>query len=247
MSWKNVIYVEYLKLFRRSNLVFLFLAAYLFITPIGRGFDELKAAETITSTDLFFAMVNAFSFMGLLLLAIFMVNNTGNDFQEGSYKKCLAIGLSQQAYFLSKLGLSAFLGLFVISSSLIVYFVFSIFLFKAGFGATVLGISWYSLLNQLVALFGAAFFGLFMIMVFRNRTIGLVFFPFWFFTELIVYIIDRSGARNLFSSYLPGVSFYELYTLPVFDLKVMAIAVIYVTLFLTSAWYGLVLREIRAV
>ncbi|MFW5663878.1 MAG: hypothetical protein ACOCYD_02455 [bacterium] len=89
----------------------------------------------------------------------------------------------------------------------------------------------------------AAFFGLFIIMVFRNRTNGLVFFPFWFLTEFIVYLFDRSGTQRLFSVYFPGISSYELYTMPVFDVKSMAITLIYATIFLTAAWYGLTMRE----
>ncbi|TVQ09274.1 MAG: hypothetical protein EA361_15555 [Bacteroidetes bacterium] len=246
MSLRNLVHIEYLKLFRKSNLLFLFLAVYLFVTPIGRGYDELKIAESLSVDDLFLAMVNSFSVMGLLLLAIFMVNNTGNDFNEGSYRKSLAIGLTRGDYLKGKLLLSGFLCLFVIISTLLLYFVFSIFFLKAGIIEVLQGINFLSLLNQLIALSGAAFFGLFIIMVFRNRTIGLVFFPFWFITEFIVFLIDRSGTQRLFSVYFPGISSYELYTMQVFDVKSMAITLIYATIFLTAAWYGLTLREEKA-
>ncbi len=246
MYLRNLVHIEYLKLFRKSNLLFLFLAVYLFVTPIGRGYDELKIAENLSVDDLFFAMVNSFSVMGLLLLAIFMVNNTGNDFNEGSYRKSLAIGLTHGNYMKGKVLLTGFLVLFVIISTLLLYFIFSIFFLKTGIEEMLYGIKLHSLLNQMIALSGAAFFGLFIIMVFRNRTIGLVFFPFWFITEFFVYAIDRSGTQRLYSEYFPGISSYELYTMPVFDVKTMAITLIYATLFLTAAWYGLILREEKA-
>lgn len=246
MSVRELVHIEYLKLFRKSNLLFLFLAVYLFITPIGRGFDELKVAENLTVDILFFALVNSFSVMGLLLLAIFMVNNTGNDFNEGSYRKSIAIGLTRGDYLKGKLLLSGFLCMFVLVSTLLLYLIFSIFFLKAGFLEVLHGINFFSLLNQLIALSCAAFFGLFIIMVFRNRTIGLVFFPFWFITEFIVYLIDRSGTQRLFSVYFPGTSSYELYTMSAFDVKSMAITLIYATIFLTAAWYGLTMREEKA-
>lgn len=244
MNLKNLIHIEYLKLFRRSNLLFLFLAIYLFSAPLMRGFDKINQIENVTVDDFFVAMVNSFSIMGLLLLAIFMVNNTGNDFNEGSYKKSRAMGLSPGDYMKGKLLLSGFLIVFVILSTLLLYFIFTSIYLKPGFINIVLGVNFYSLINQMVALVSATGFGLFFIMVFRNRTIGLVFFPFWLITEFILFLIDRSGFLRLYSEFLPGVSAYELYTFTGIDITLLAVVIIYISIFFTGAWYGLTLRGV---
>lgn len=243
MFYKTLFYLEYIKLLRKSNILFLFLAIYLFATPIGRGFDEINSAEQLSAEDIFIAMVNSFSIMGLLLLSIFMVNSIGNEFSEGSYRKNLAMGLTKTDYMKGKIMLILFLLLFIIVSTLVIYFIFSFFFLKSSFLEVFKAINLVSILNQSTALLGSSFFGLFIIMVFRNRTIGLVFFPFWFVTEFIVFIVNRSGNSRLISDYLPGVSFYGLYIKQMFDMHSFSIAVIYATIFFVSAWYGLELRE----
>ena len=246
MTLVKLAHIEYIKLFRRSNLLFLFLVVYLFLTPVGRGYDELKVLENPSVSDFFMAMVNSFSAMGLLLMAIFMVNNTGNDFNEGSYRKGIAMGLSIHDYFKGKLLLSVFLGVFVILSVVLLYFIFTIFFLREDAVLILKGINPVSILNQFVALTSVAYFGLFFIMFFRNRTIGLVFFPFWFITEFIVYILDKSGRQRLFAEYFPGISSYELFTSPYLELQPLMVVIIYITIFLTLAWYGLSLREEKA-
>ena len=246
MSLKNLIHIEYLKLFRRSNLLFLFLTIYLFITPLTRAYDKISRIESasVTVDDFFVAMVNSFSVMGMLLLAIFMVNNTGNDFNEGSYKKNLAFGLSPGDYMKGRLMLSGALIAFVMLATLLLYFIFSFIYFDTGFINVLRAVNIYSLINQAFALISAAGFGIFFIMVFRNRTIGLVFFPFWFITEFIVYLLDRSGRIRLLSEYFPGASAYDLYTFIGFDITLLAVVIIYITIFFTGAWYGLLLRRV---
>jgi hypothetical protein len=246
MTFANLARIEYIKLFRRSNLLFFFLAAYLFITPIGRGYDEIKTLENPVVSDFFIAMVNSFSIMGLLLMAIFMVNSTGNDFNEGSYRKGIAMGLPIQDYFKGKLVLTGFVSVFVILSVLIFYLIFAVFFLRADALEIARGIKLVSILNQFVALTGAASFGLFFIMFFRNRTIGLVFFPFWFITEFIVYLLDKSGRQRLLAEFFPGISTYELYTGMDLNIQTLMVVVIYITIFLTTAWYGLTLREEKA-
>lgn len=246
MTLVNLARIEYIKLFRKSNLLFFFLAVYLFITPIGRGYEELKVMDNPVAGDFFMAMVNSFSIMGLLLMAIFMVNSTGNDFNEGSYRKGIAMGLSIQDYYKGKLLLSGFLSVFVILSVLLIYLIFAVLFLRTDAVDIAKGINPASILNQFIALTSAAYFGLFFIMFFRNRTIGLVFFPFWFITEFIVYLLDKSGTQRLFAEFFPGISSYELFTSPDLELQSLMVVIIYITIFLTMAWYGLSLREEKA-
>jgi hypothetical protein len=243
MNLKSIAQIEYYKLFRRSNILFLFLCVYLFVTPIARGYDNLKTIENAGIEQLYIAIVNSFAVMGLLFTAIFVVNSTGNEFTEGSYNKLRGMGLSIQDYFKGKLLLILLLNFFIVISILIVYFSFSPFFVKAGGFEIICGIKWAGIVNQLLSLFSAALFGLFFITVFRSRTIGLVFFPFWFFTEFIVLLLDRSGYQRLYADFFPGISSYELFVNPNFDISSMSVVIIYITVFATSSWYGLVLRR----
>lgn len=70
---------------------FLFLAVNLYITTSGTGYDELKVIENPVASVFFIEIVNFFSVMGLFLMAIFLVNSSGNDFNEGSYRKRIAM------------------------------------------------------------------------------------------------------------------------------------------------------------
>jgi hypothetical protein len=222
------------------------LAIYLFITPVSILRRELGETYLVTASELFFSIVNAFSLMVLVVVAIFIVNNTGNEFNEGSYRKSLANGLSHKAFFAGKLLIILFLVLFLVVSILLLYLSIGTLGYQFPIGELIRSISPFSLLNQTLAIFHAGLFGLFFIMVFRNRTIGLVFFPFWTVTEFVLHLFDRLQTFKGFTVYLPGVSGFRLFNSHGFDLELYIPVLVISAIFTISAWYGLVLREEKA-
>ena len=243
MSPKILLQIELVKLFRRSNVLFFFLFLYLFVTPVGRGIDMLKREELPVSSDVFMIIVGAFAIFGMLAMALFMVNNTGNDFNENSYRKGIANGLSKAGYFSGKLIFMLIISGLILFFTFLVYFIFGFFSGNFSLHEMVRGVSLLSVFHQLVALLYAGSWGLFMIMVFRNRTIGLVFFPFWMFTEIIVYVFSKAGYLWSLHGFFPGIAGYQLYTQPDFNLLQLGVVIIWGTVFITAAWYGLELRE----
>ena len=246
MGLRTLLKIEYIKLFRRSNVLFFFLFLYLIITPIGRGLDLMQEEGLVNATEFYIGIVDSFSIFGMLLLAIFIVNSTGNEFNEGSYRKVLATGLSKKDFFTGKLFLMIIASLFVIFFSLLIYFAFGALTIKVSFYGLINGINPVSILNQFTALFLAGVFGLFFIAVFRSRTIGLVFFPFWFLTEWVVYLFGVTDTARIPSGFFPGVAGWSLYNSSNFDSGLFIIAVIIISIFLICAWSGLILREERS-
>jgi len=246
MDLSTLLKIEYIKFFRRSNVLFFFLFLYLIITPIGRGLDMMQEGGVVNATDFYIGIAGSFSIFGMLLMAIFIVNSTGNEFNEGSYRKILATGLSKKDFFTGKFLLIIIAAFFVIFFSLLIYFAFGTLAIKASLYELINGINPVSILNQFTALFLAGIFGLSFIAGFRNRTIGLVFFPFWVFAELIVFLLDVTETARIPSAYFPGVAGWSLYNSSKFDSELFIIAAIFILIFLICAWSGLILREERS-
>mgnify|MGYP001008416606 FL=1 len=83
--------VEFIKLFRKSNVLFLLVLAYLYLTPISTLLQETKTISN--ALELYTQSQISLSIISLLVMAIFFTNSIGNDFVEGSYRKLIAIGL----------------------------------------------------------------------------------------------------------------------------------------------------------
>ncbi len=243
MNISTLIKIEYTKLFRRSNILFLFLFLYLMLTPVGRVSDQFFDATSVNSLDFLKVTLQSISIFGMLLMAIFLVNNTGNDFNEGSYRKNLAVGLTKRDYFIGKLLLIFFFSVFVIVFTIFSYLSFGTFAYKLSLYSLFEEILSINLLNQFLALFNAGLFGLFFITVFRNRIIGLVFFPFWLFTEFVLLIVNELKTLKLPVGFFPGRACFNLYNSHVFDLEALVIVIVISIIFITSAWLGLFLRE----
>ncbi|MBW6497622.1 MAG: ABC transporter permease [Bacteroidales bacterium] len=243
MNFPALFKIELLKLFRKSNVIFFFLSIYLFVTPISRGLDEISKEKVVLAGDFYLSIVNSFSIFGMLLLALFIVNSVGNEINEGSFRKALAVGVTKYEYLKGKLILIVVISLFVVFCALLVFFLFGFFSFKIPFDGLLKGVIGLSILKQFLSLFYAGLFGLFLILTFRNRTIGLVFFPFWLITEFFVYLFGYSGEIKTFYEFFPGIAGWLFYTSPIFSIEQFLIVIIYSTIFVTSSWYGLVLRE----
>ncbi len=241
MSYCVLFRIEWIKLFRKSNVLFFFLSAYLIFTPVARGFDAIN--QGVEARDLFLSIVNSFSVMGMVLMAVFVVNSVGNEINEGSFRKALATGLTKGDFFTGKIVLILLISLFIVFSTLLIYLLFGLLVFSMPLKDVLNVIGGLSVLNQLGGLMLAGLFGLFFIFTFRNRTIGLVFYPFWLITEFFVYLFGFKDYYGGFYEFFPGIAGWQLYNSTSFDIQNVIIVIIYSAIFLTSAWYGLVLRE----
>ena len=243
MDLKTLFKIEYIKLFRRSNVLFLFLFIYMCI-PGTWSFESRGFAAGLNFFEQTVLYVSVF--FGILLMSIFILNNTGNDFNENSYRKNLADGMTKQDYSKGKFLLIIFFTIFVITFTLFVYFLFGSFTFNMTFTQLTSYISAISLINQFIALFYAGLFGLFFFLVFRNRIIGLVFIPFWGFTEFIFFILENSGTIKLYIDYMPLKACYNLYNSHVFDLKALVVVVVISAIFIITSWLSLYKREVKS-
>lgn len=243
MNISTIIKIEYTKLFRRSNVLFLFLFLYLMLTPIQMIPHQFIGDSSVNYFDLLKPTLRYISIFGMLLMAIFLVNNTGNDFNEGSYRKNLAVGLTKKDYFTGKLLLIFFFSIFVIVFTIFSYLLLGKLAYKLSLYSLFKEMMSVNLLNQFLALFNAGLFGLFFITVFRNRIIGLVFFPFWLITEFSAFLLEKSETLRLYTHFWPGQAGFNLYNSLVFDLEALLIIIVISIIFVTSAWLGLLWRE----
>lgn len=175
-------------------------------------------------------------------MAIFFVNSIGNDFNEGSYRKLIAMGLSKKSYLTGKALLVILVSIFIFFFNLTVYYTFGILNFDYAFIDLTRSIPYAGILNQIIALICAGLFGIFFISVFRNRTIGLVFFPFWLGIEFYLKLMEQ--IKNLqFVKFIPGNALFNLYTKSTFESGTFIIVAFTGILFFIVSWIGLKYRE----
>ncbi len=233
--------LELARLFRRSNILFFFLFVYVLLTPIGRFIDH--TSHTTNASIFYEGFVHSISLFSMLLMAIFIVNNIGNEFNEGSYRKMLVVGLEKKEYFAGKLILVVIIAFLVTVCCSALYFLLGLLVVEGSILDLLIGLSFCGVLDQFFGLIFIGLFGLFFIMVFRSRTIGLVFFPFWFFTEFFAYLLSKTNKNLIIADYLPGVLGWRLHNSRFDnDLQILMV-IIFTTIFITAAWYGLALRE----
>ena len=238
---RNVMRLELARLFRRSNILFFFLSVYVFITPIGRFSSSMS--QKISTEDMFTGTIESMSIFALLLMSIFMINNIGNELNEGSYRKMLALGLDKRQYFEGKLFLILLIAFSITLLCVVVYCMLVIFVVDNSIVDILSGINLYGALHQFIGLSFIGLFGLSFIMVFRSRTVGLVFFPFWFFTEFFAFLMTKTKTNILIADYMPGVLGWSLHNNQINSNQQVLMLIIYSTIFITTAWYGLVLRD----
>lgn len=237
------IQLELLRLFRRSNVLFLFLFVYLLITPVGRAIDY-NSSHLALSAEVFFNIIsNSFSIFGLLMIALFMVNSVGNEFNEGSYRRMLAHGHTKQKYYIGKLMLILIIGFMVVIVVVLSYLTLGNWIADIQFSTLLSSIPLLKTINQFVALIYAGLFGFFFILVFRTRTIGLVFFPFWGITELMIYAMEKAGKIKHVSMFLPGLVGWNIFNSHTMNMQIVLVITMYSLVFLSASWCGLSLRE----
>ncbi|MFO8234678.1 MAG: ABC transporter permease [Bacteroidales bacterium] len=232
--------IELVKLFRHSNVLFLFLIVYLNLTPISLSY---QIVDSTTISDDFFTNFSAhFAIYSLLIMAIFFVNSIGNDFSEGSFRKLIAMGLSKQSYLIGKILLIILFSLFILFLNVILYYILGILKFEYAFFDLTSSIPYAGIFNQTIALICAGLFGLFFITVFRNRIIGLVFFPFWVSIEFYFKLMEQ--IKDLyFAKFIPGNALFNLYANPAFEFDSFIIIALIGSFFFIASWSGLKHRE----
>ena len=237
--------LELLRLIRRSNVIFLFLCAYVLITPVGRALDQTLIQQDAPAILFYSMIINSTAPFALLLSALFMVNNVGNELQEGALRKLLSLGLTKNQFLTGKFVLVCLLSLIVIFSILLTSFGLGLLLVRTPFYDLLQSVSFIQLFNMVSSLIAAGMFGLSCILLFRSRAIGLVFFPFWASTELVFYLLAKAKKLPGFIHKLPGQLFWQTFnshSIEPFSLFVLGL---YTGLFFLLAWAGLYMRDVR--
>ena len=238
-NYKIALKIEIIKLFRRSNVLFFFLIFYLSLTPLSSTYQLDNIANDIDFFKNFSIKVSIFS---LLIMAIFFVNNVGNDFNEGSYRKLIAMGLTKNSYLTGKIVLVLLFTLFIVFYNLVLYYIAGTIDYNFTFIDFIKSISFSAILNQITALICAGLFGLFFITVFRNRIIGLVFFPLWLSLEFYFKLLEKVNDVQIVK-FFPGNAFFNLFVKYTFVFEKFIIAILIGFLFLIACWAGLKYRE----
>ncbi len=244
MTFHQILHIEFIKLFRRSNILFFFLMIYVLNSPVYRATAAVREQPMMLSSA-FFEIVtgSTLAIFGMLLLAIFMVNSIGNEFNEGSYRKSIAAGLKKSSFFYGKLFLILIPTLLIIFWILLTYSLLGIFAYDYSISNLLQGINIIKTLHVGIALYYAGLLGLFFISVFRNRTIGLVFFPFWFVPEFFLTVFSLTGRINIPHDFLPGAAGWQLFTSNGFEPKYLAIVALYSAICIIASFLALRLRE----
>lgn len=232
---------EKVKLFRRSNVLFILLVIYLYLTPLSVSSREVSSNSSLEV--LFGSMMSSFSVVSLLVMSLFFVNSVGNDFVEGSYRKSLAIGLSKKEYLLGKLVLVLMFSTAIFLVNFLIFLIVAKFKINQNLPSVLEFVSIVIPINQILSLFCAGLFGLFFIVLFRNRVLGLVFFPFWLSIEFIARIYGVKKKVFPYSDFFPGNASYNLYNSIDFDWKYFLVITIISFLFIICIWAGLEYRE----
>lgn len=206
----NFIRIEFIRLFRHSNVLFLFLAFHLLLSPL--SLIHQIGNETLEINLYYEYFSKHFSIFTLMIVALFFVNSAGNDFTEGSYRKLIAMGMKRVEYIIGKFVLLLIMSIVVILLMIVLTFLFGVFSFDYSFSDLLEAFLPVSVLNQLMALTCAGLFGLFIIVLFRNRVIGLVFIPFWLSAEFSLRILSERDGTLQIVNYLPGNACYNLYS-----------------------------------
>ena len=243
MTFHQILHIEFIKLFRRSNILFFFLMIYVLNSPVFRATGAVREQPMMLSSAFFEILTDSVAIFGMLLLAIFLVNSIGNEFNEGSYRKSIAAGLKKSSFFYGKLFLILMPTLLIIFLVLLAYALFGIFAYDYSISNLFKGINVIKTLHAGIALYYAGLLGLFFISVFRNRTIGLVFFPFWTITEFFLYAFSHTERINIPHDFLPGAAGWQLFTSNGFEPKYLAIVALYSAICIIASFWALRLRE----
>lgn len=232
--------IEKMKLFRRSNILFIFLIAYLYLTPFSASLRELSKNESLGI--LYSSLMNNLSIISLLIMSLFFVNSIGNDFTEGSYRKSLVMGLERKEYIFGKVILIFIISVIIFTLNILIYYIIASYRTNIGIWGLTKVIPLIAPFNQIIALFCAGLFGLFIIVLFRNRVIGLVFFPFWFTIEFGAKLLEAK--KNFpYTRFIPGNASFNLYNSSSFELANTIIVTSICLVFILSTWAGLEYRE----
>ncbi|MDY0201520.1 MAG: hypothetical protein WC951_05095 [Bacteroidales bacterium] len=233
--------VERIKLFRRSNILFLLILAYLYLTPLS---NFSLQTETIPNVLEFYTKLQIFlSPISLLAMALFFVNSIGNDFVEGSYRKLIAIGLSKKEYIAGKLLLTLLFSTLIFAMNLVLYFIYGITKLNASLPILLNNLTIAIVLNQILSLFAAGVFGFLIIAVLRNRTVGLVFFPFWLSIEFGFRLFGKHAENEVLTTFSPGNALFNLYNTLNFELIPLIIVITTAILFITIIYQSLKHRD----
>lgn len=233
--------VERIKLFRRSNILFLLILAYLYLTPLS---NFSLQTETIPNVLEFYTKLQIFlSPISLLAMALFFVNSIGNDFVEGSYRKLIAIGLSKKEYITGKLLLTLLFSILIFVMNLALYFIFGTTKLNASLSILSNHLTVALILNQILSLFTAGVFGFLIIAVFRNRVIGLVFFPLWLSIEIAFWFFEYRAENKILTTFSPGNALFNLYNTLNIEFMPLIIVVTTCILFLTIIYQSLKHRD----
>ncbi|MDD4385013.1 MAG: ABC transporter permease [Bacteroidales bacterium] len=233
--------VEFIKLFRKSNVLFLLVLAYLYLTPISTLLQETKTISN--ALELYTQSQISLSIISLLVMAIFFTNSIGNDFVEGSYRKLIAIGLNKKEYIIGKLLLTLLFSTLIFGMNLSLYLILGITKLDTSLSMLSSHLTVALVLNQILSLFTAGVFGFLFIAVFRNRVVGLVFFPLWLSIEFTFRLMEYHSEIKILTTFSPGNALFNLYNTLNIEFIPLIIVVTTCILFITIIYQNLKHRD----
>ncbi len=157
----------------------------------------------------------------------------------------VALGMTKKEYFSGKIFLVLLLGFGILVLKSFIFIVFGLALFNLPFNELILALADINMFFFFVGLVYAGFFGMAFISAFRNRSIGLVFFPIWMLTEIFILAFSLSGRVVINHILFPGIAGWQLQTTTNTEPVVLIVVIAYFAVFTLSSYLGLTLREVR--
>jgi len=235
--------IEAYKLFRSSNFVLFFLFLTFFM-PSFSSIARIARMSGLSEPDFFSGYYASICAGALLLMALFGVNSAGKEFNEGSYRRALALGYSKTDFFLGKLQAISIFGLLIISFTFVMFVLIGLFEPSNPYYFQLSRIPFLSLGFKLFALFYAGILGFTFINSFRNTSFGLVFFPVLMFTEITLHIMARlENNLGSFVNYMPGTIGWHLFNANTFNPKAFGLVALYSIVLVVVGYWVLMIKE----
>lgn len=237
--------IELIKLFRMSNIVLFFLFLMLFLPQESTTIRVSKMAG-LFEPNLFSAYYAKVCAGALLLMALFGVNSAGREFSEGSYLRTLAMGYTKTDFYLGKLQAISIFSILILLFTFIMYILAGYTEPQLPFLFDLSSIPLLSLANKFFSLFYSGVIGFTFIILFRNTSLGLVFFPVLLIVEIVMHVLARiENQTNSFISFMPGTVGWRLFNSNDFDTKALSIVVLYTIILIGLSYWRLMKKDMR--
>lgn len=245
MTPSVLVRLEIIKLFRMSNFVLFFLFLTFFLPQAGT-MESVARISGLFEPNLFSAYFAKVCAGALLLMALFGVNSAGKEFSEGSYRRALAMGYTITDFYLGKLQAISIFAILILLFTFIMFMLVGFAEPKLAFSFDLATIPFFSLAYKFFALFFAGVLGLTFIIVFRNTSLGLVFFPMLLIAEIFLNMIAKIEKQtDSIVNFMPGTVGWHLFNTNDFDAKAFSMVAFYTIFLIGLSYWRLNTQELR--